>query len=52
MCVEFNEEFGVPAPLAERLFLEARFREVWKSGWRRLRRQAAGRGETSSPAGE
>lgn len=29
------------APLAERLFLEARFREVWESGWRRLRRQAA-----------
>ena len=40
------------APLAERLFLEARFREVWESGWHRLRRQAAGRGETSSPAGE
>lgn len=30
------------APLAERLFLEARFREVWESGWRRLRRQAEG----------
>jgi len=31
---------------------EARFREVWESGWRRLRRQAAGWGVTSSPPGE
>ena len=40
------------APVAERLFLEVRFRNVWESGWRRLRRQAAGWGETSSPPGE
>ncbi|MBT8461865.1 MAG: hypothetical protein KJO44_05010 [Gemmatimonadetes bacterium] len=31
------------APLAERLFLEKRFRAVWESGWRRLRRQGATR---------
>jgi len=31
------------APIVERLFLEPRFRKVWESGWRRLRRQAAGR---------
>ena len=30
------------APLVERLFLEERFRKVWETGWRRLRRQAAG----------
>lgn len=29
------------SPLAERLFLESRFKAVWASGWRRLRRQAA-----------
>jgi len=28
--------------LLERLFLERRFRRVWASGWRRLRRQADG----------
>lgn len=27
------------SPLVERLFLERRFRSVWASGWRRLRRQ-------------
>lgn len=41
-----------PAPLAERLFLEARFRRVWESGWRRLRRRAAGRRDHSLPKGE
>ena len=30
------------APFAERVFLEARFRDVWEGGWRRLRRRAAG----------
>jgi hypothetical protein len=39
------------APIAERLFLEARFREVWESGWRRLRRQAAGVDGSSAPLG-
>ena len=34
------------APLAERLFLEARLRKVWESGWRRLRQQAPTSGET------
>lgn len=34
---------GWLAPLVERLFLESRFTKVWESGWRRLRRQAAGR---------
>ncbi|HLA78689.1 MAG TPA: SRPBCC family protein [Vicinamibacteria bacterium] len=29
------------APLVERLLLESKFRKVWDSGWRRLRRQAA-----------
>jgi len=29
------------APLVERLFLDRRFRAVWESGWRRLRRQAS-----------
>lgn len=33
------------SPLLERLFLERRFKAVWESGWRRLRRQAQ-----SSPA--
>jgi hypothetical protein len=32
------------ARLLERLFLEKRFRAVWASGWRRLRRQAASQG--------
>lgn len=32
------------APLVERLFLERRFKKVWESGWRRLRRQAKGDG--------
>jgi hypothetical protein len=32
---------GVLSPLVERLLLEARFRAVWASGWKRLRRQAA-----------
>lgn len=27
------------SPLVERLFLERRFRAVWDSGWRRLRKQ-------------
>jgi hypothetical protein len=27
------------APPAERLFLEARFRDVWEGGWKRLRRR-------------
>lgn len=27
------------SPLVERLWLEKRFRAVWESGWRRLRRQ-------------
>jgi len=40
------------APLAERLFLEARFRKVWESGWRRLRRQAATMGENPAPDSE
>ena len=39
------------APLAERLFLEARFQKVWESGWRRLRRQSSSGLETSSSAG-
>jgi len=29
------------APVVERLFLEKRFRRVWETGWRRLRRQRA-----------
>jgi hypothetical protein len=33
------------APLAERLFLEARLRKVWESGWRRLRQRALTSGE-------
>jgi hypothetical protein len=33
------------AHVFERLFLEKRFREVWESGWRRLRRQAPARGD-------
>ena len=40
------------APIAERLFLEARFREVWESGWRRLRRQAASVDRSSAHPGE
>lgn len=36
------------APVAERLFLEARFKRVWESGWRRLRRQAATSGPISA----
>jgi hypothetical protein len=40
------------APLAERLFLEGRFRKVWESGWRRLRRQAATRGAFSASLGQ
>ncbi len=40
------------APLAERLFLEARFRKVWESGWRCLRRQAEARGQNSVLPGE
>jgi hypothetical protein len=40
------------APLVERRFLEARFRRVWESGWRRLRRQTAAKGEGPSPIGE
>jgi len=28
------------ASVLERLFLERRFRRVWASGWRRLRREA------------
>ncbi len=36
------------APLAERLFLEKRFRAAWESGWRRLRREAATRSEGSA----
>ena len=39
------------APLAERLFLEARFQKVWESGWRRLRR-ASNRDENTTPPGE
>lgn len=31
------------APVVEPLLLEKRFRKVWESGWRRLRREAAGR---------
>jgi hypothetical protein len=30
-------------PVVERFFLESRFRKLWASGWRRLRRQAASR---------
>jgi hypothetical protein len=40
------------APLAERLFLEARFRKVWESGWRRLRRPAPTGGENSASQSE
>lgn len=29
------------SPVIERLFLERRFRAVWESGWRRLRRESA-----------
>jgi hypothetical protein len=36
------------APILEPLFLEARFRRLWESGWRRLRRQAVDR--TARPA--
>ena len=36
--------------LVERLFLAKRFEKVWESGWRRLRRQAAGRaGDPTQP---
>jgi len=38
------------APLAERLFLEARLQKVWESGWRRLRR-ASNSGENATPPG-
>ena len=40
------------APLVEHLFLEKRFRAVWESGWRRLRRQAATMGENPAPDSE
>ena len=40
------------APLVERLFLEARFQNVWESGWRRLRRQAEARSDYSAPESE
>jgi hypothetical protein len=40
------------APLAERLFLEARFRNVWESGWRRLRLQAGTGKAISASQGE
>ena len=40
------------APLVERLFFEARFRRVWESGWRRLRRQADTKGATSASPGQ
>jgi uncharacterized membrane protein len=33
---------GFVSPLLEHLFLERRFRRVWESGWRRLRRHAQG----------
>jgi len=33
---------GFASPLLERHFLEKRFRRVWESGWRRLRRHAQG----------
>jgi hypothetical protein len=32
--------FGALSRVLERLFLERRFRRVWESGWRRLRREA------------
>lgn len=32
---------GRLAPLVEPLWMEKRFRAVWESGWRRLRREAA-----------
>lgn len=35
---------GVLAPLAERLYLEKRFRAIWALGFRRLRRRATARG--------
>ena len=38
------------APFVERLLLESRFRKVWASGWRRLRRQAAGRASAAPVA--
>lgn len=37
------------APIVERLLLESKFRKLWESGWRRLRRQAANRGATVAP---
>jgi hypothetical protein len=39
------------APLAERLFLDARFQRVWESGWRRLRRASID-GENAATPGE
>ena len=36
------------SPFIERLFLEKRFKAVWESGWRRLRRQTADRVESNS----
>lgn len=38
---------GFLSPVAERLLLERRFRAIWNSGWRRLRRGAA-----HAPAGD
>ena len=40
------------ASLVERLFLEARFQDVWESGWRRLRQQAEARSDYSAPESE
>ena len=34
--------FGALSRVLEQLFLERRFRQVWESGWRRLRREAEG----------
>lgn len=51
VVVEGFEEISVRylgplSPLLEKLMLERTFRAIWRSGWRRLRRQAGGR---SSP---
>jgi hypothetical protein len=52
MRVEFNEEFGVSVEDVYDYFRTPMHWRLWESGWRRLRRQAAGRDETSVPETE
>ncbi len=39
------------SPIVERLFLESKFKKVWESGWRRLRRLAADGAVAATTAG-